>query len=82
MGSSIIQPHSRFLPANDYYTFLTHSLPHSVFEETRVKHSGKSQPNRECRRKLNDSPKLLKSMEEYRQEYGKGMSLSHTLEDS
>jgi len=25
---------------------------------------------------------LLKSMEEYRQEYGKGMSLSHTLEDS
>jgi len=25
---------------------------------------------------------LLKSMEEYRQEYGKGMTVSHTLEDS
>jgi len=25
---------------------------------------------------------LLKGIEEYRQEYGKGMSLSHTLEDS
>jgi hypothetical protein len=34
------------------------------------------------RRKLNDSANLLKSMEEYRQEYGKGMTVSHTLEDS
>ena len=33
-------------------------------------------------RKLNDNPNLLKSMEEYRQEYGKGMTVSHTLEDS
>jgi len=32
--------------------------------------------------KLNTHHKLLKSMEEYRQEYGKSMSLSHTLEDS
>jgi len=37
--------------------------------------------SRSCH-KLNDSNNLLKSMEEYRQEYGKGMSLSHTLEDS
>jgi len=34
------------------------------------------------RRKLNGSLNLLKSMEEYRQEYGKGMTVSHTLEDS
>jgi len=35
----------------------------------------------ECH-KLNAHPDLLKSMEEYRQEYGKGMTVSHTLEDS
>jgi hypothetical protein len=39
-------------------------------------------PKMNDRHKLNGGPNLLKSMEEYRQEYGKGMSLSHTLEDS
>jgi len=26
-------PAQPVLPANDYYTFLTHSLPHSMFEK-------------------------------------------------
>ena len=66
--------------ANDYYTFLTHSLPHSMFEKPRAK--SKINPKTSECHKLNDSPHLLKSMEEYRQEYGKGMTVSHTLEDS
>jgi len=73
-------PAQPVLPANDYYTFLTHSLPHSMFEKPRAK--SKINPKTSECHKLNDSPHLLKSMEEYRQEYGKGMTVSHTLEDS
>jgi len=51
-----------------------------MFEKPRAK-SKINPKTRECH-KLSDSNNLLKSMEEYRQEYGKGMTVSHTLEDS
>ena len=51
-----------------------------MFEKPRAK--SESHPKMTERLNLNDCPKLLKSMEEYRQEYGKGMTVSHTLEDS
>jgi len=54
--------------------------PRSVFINTCAK--SKNHPKMTERRKLNGSLNLLKSMEEYRQEYGKGMTVSHTLEDS
>jgi len=53
---------------------------HRMFEKPREK--SENHPEMTDRRKLNHSLYLLKSMEEYRQEYRKGMSLSHTLEDS
>jgi len=48
------------------------------------KHCAKSENHSKMTKhhKLNGGLILLKSMEEYRQEYGKGMTVSHTLEDS
>jgi len=51
-----------------------------MFEKPYAK--SKIHPKMTDHRKLNDNHKLLKGMEEYRQEYGKGMTVSHTLEDS
>jgi hypothetical protein len=51
-----------------------------MFEKPRAKSENHPEMS-ECH-KLSDSNNLLKSMEEYRQEYGKGMTVSHTLEDS
>jgi len=64
----------------DLWQFERHKTSHNVFENTCAK--SKNHPKTNVCHNTNAGPNLLKSMEEYRQEFGKGMSLSHTLEDS